>query len=216
MNKLTTAAILSVILAIGLPLSLAWKSQLALKTAPIIKVKVEAYDPRDLLYGHYLTYRHVWNWKDGTPQAKGDTTHVIYDKDSCLCVDAGDVDPQVQLLPSCPAPGETPACAHIIRGIYQGSGQFDPGINRYYVGETVALPLEGMLRSTLPSWSPEGNEIPGKPLPPEQTFRIGLGLLPNGKSVVEKLYIGDQPLDEYLADHYDELVKPPEEPVTTP
>jgi len=33
-------------------------------TDPAWQVKIAAYDPRDLLYGHYLRYRYEWNYRE--------------------------------------------------------------------------------------------------------------------------------------------------------
>lgn len=215
-NKTRIAAVLSIAFAVGLPLLMAAQAYNAIRTAPIIKVKIEAYDPRNLLYGHYMTFAYDWNWKGGEPQPKDAPVQVVYDKHSCICVGPGDIDPEVELMAECPKAGEKPSCTHVLRGKYWGSGRFDLGQDRYFIDENVGAPLEKMLRSTLPTWDDNGKEVPGKPLPPEKIMRIGLGVLSNGKAVIEKLYIGDQTLDEYLAEHYDELTAPELEPEEVP
>lgn len=168
--------VLSIALAVVLPLSIAVKSEIVRATSPVIKVKVTTYDPRDLFYGQYMTYRFDWNWKGGAPQeqaCKGD--------DCCLCVSEGDVDPEVSLSACVPA-RENKECAHIIQGNFYGV-TFDPGFNRYYVDERHAYPLEKLFF--------QGTE----------TFRIGLGLQSSGKAILEGLYINDQSLADYLHSH---------------
>lgn len=45
------------------------------------RVKISAYDPRDLLYGHYLTYRYDWN-ADGRIQTPTPAD------EGCLCLNS--------------------------------------------------------------------------------------------------------------------------------
>jgi hypothetical protein len=45
------------------------------------RVKISAYDPRDLLYGHYLTYRYDWN-ADGRVQTPAPAD------EGCLCLNS--------------------------------------------------------------------------------------------------------------------------------
>lgn len=208
MNKKTSImAMASIMLALALPLSVAIKSYLAVKTSPIIQIKIDAYDPRDLLRGHYLTFRYVWNWKEnGQPVGRQNQTQ------SCLCVGEGTIEPEVALLPSCPVEEKPSECAHIIKGSYRGSGNFIPGMTRYYVGEDVALPLEKMLRVRIDEQRRNADGgAENIPRPPElfpPSFRMGLAVASNGTAIIEKLYIGDQTLDDYLRDHYDDLVIP--------
>ncbi len=49
--------ILALILPVVIPALLAGKIMVERSTAPIYLVRIEGYDPRDLLYGHYLMFR---------------------------------------------------------------------------------------------------------------------------------------------------------------
>lgn len=176
--------IFTVLLAVILPLVIAVKSEIARTTSPVIKVKITTYDPRDLFYGQYMTYRFNWNWKDGPVQ-----DNVCRGEDCCLCVGEGDVDPVVSMKACAPARQDN-ECRHVVQGSFRGT-DFDPGFNRYYVDERHAYPLEKLFFS--------GTE----------TFRIGLGLQSSGKAVLQGLYINDQSLDEYLKDHGGVVPVPP-------
>ncbi len=63
------------------------------------RVKISAYDPRDLLYGHYLTYRYDWN-------ADGQIQMTAVAGESCLCLNssgAGINDPKAHAV-NCSVP----------------------------------------------------------------------------------------------------------------
>jgi len=199
-QRLSLIAGLSLILAVSAPLGLVLKAEHILKTSPVIKIKIAGYDPRDLLYGHYLTYRYDWNWKGG--KANDDACAGDH---CCLCVGDSGTDPEVELM-QCPVSNETdgPRCPHIIHGRYNGMNFFSPeGDQRYYVDERIGENLSALLRN-------------GK-----ETFRIGLGVTPGGKTMIEKLYIDDQTLSDYLTAHGGKVPAPhlPESmaiPVSTP
>lgn len=165
--------ILSILIALLLPLGVALKSYTGLKSAEIIRVKIQAYDPRDLFYGQYMTYRFAWNWKQDTSEVK-----VCETANCCLCVGEGDVDPEVYLVSCHPKPSRQ-QCRGIIHGVYHASN-FQIGNNRFYVDERHAYPLEQLFRQG------------------QSTFRIGIGLSQNGKPHIENLYIDDQSLEDYL------------------
>lgn len=179
--------ILSVVLAVVLPLGAAIKANIVRASSPVIQVKITTYDPRDLFYGQYMTYRFDWNWKDGAPKEDA-----CQGEDCCLCVGEGNIDPEVSLA-ACTASEENKECQHLIKGRFYGMS-FDPGFNRYYVDERHAYPLEQLFR--------QGTE----------TFRIGLGLPIGGKAILERLYINDQSLEEYLSAHDGEIPLLPNNP----
>ena len=186
MTRRTIFSVLSIFLAVVVPLMMAWNAHTQRANAPVVRFKIEAYDPRDLLYGQYMTYRFDWNWKEGEPAET-----VCQGPNCCLCVSEGAVDPEVSVI-ECKEP-QTPQCTHTIKGTLYGQ-TFDPGFSRYYVDETIALPLEKLFMGG------------------QETFRIGLGLSTSGKAILERLYINDQPLEEYLSTHGGEIPVPEELP----
>lgn len=187
MEKYKTPLVLcSILFALALPLLNAVAAHKAQKEWPIVKFLIEPYDPRDLLYGHYMTFQFKWNW------SKNAQTDACYGDDCCLCVGAGDYNPEVYAT-NCPPKGETlPSCKHILKGSYYGqpateeeqipTHNFQIGIDRFYVDESLALPLEHLFRTQ------------------KEEFAIGLGMNPAGKPVVEQLYVGNKRLHAYVAE----------------
>lgn len=177
---MTVALVLSVVLAVGAPLLNALHMTQQYKSYPSFRVNIEPYDPRDLFYGHYLRFRTAWNWKEAPPQDERRNRVGRYQKDSCLCVADGEENPLVHKV-ACPPP-ETgvPECRHILRGESYGEWSFDAGVNRYYLDETAALPLEREFRD-------------GK-----KKFTLDLYVAPGGKALPGQLYVEGIPLEEYI------------------
>ena len=169
--------ILSIALAVIAPLLMAIKAKSDISSYPVVKVEIEPYDPRDLMYGHYMQFRIKWNWKKDIGSCSGGAC--------CLCVGEGDNNPEVSLT-SCPAAkADKPAqCAHVLEGGHYGfsnsTSNFDIGINRYYVDEALALPLEDLFRNK------------------KDAFQVGLSISPTGKAVLEKMYVSGKTVNEYV------------------
>lgn len=176
MDKKSLLVLLSLLLAVGAPLLNALVMNHRQETYPTIRVDIEPHDPRDLLYGRYMTFTTKWNWKDGQAQ------YACISENCCLCVGEGDVNPPVSLT-SCPAAPETdlPHCRHVLKRAGRSFGaNFDSGVNRYYVDENIALPLEQLFRSR------------------QEKFSLTLHIAPDGRTSAGELYVGDMPLKEYL------------------
>lgn len=175
-------AIASVLLAVLAPLAMARKAHEDQNAYPVVKIEIEPYDPRDLLYGHYMVFQYKWN----LDQEQGDKACV--GSDCCLCLEKGSEDPKAKVMACLP---EKPArCAHVLKGSYYANGAFDIGLNRYYVDEAIALPLENLFRNKT------------------ERFHVGLSIAPSGKPILEKLYVGGQAVNDYVAEHYKELTAP--------
>ena len=173
---------LSIALAVIAPMLMALKARGEMQSWPVVKVEIEPYDPRDLLYGHYMTFAYKWNWDKERHDAKA-----CQGADCCLCLDGGAEDPKASVM-ACNS-DKPQYCAHALKGAFYGD-RFDIGLNRYYVDESIALPLENLFRNK------------------KEKFHVGLSINPKGKPVLEKLYVGAQPVNDYVADHYEELTKP--------
>ena len=181
MTKRTTIAlVLSVLLAVGAPLLNAVRMTEQYKHYPSFRVNIEPYDPRDLFYGHYLTFRTAWNWKDAPPQDARRGRGGRYQKNSCLCVTDGDKNPLVYKVACPPQETNVAECRHILRGESYGEWSFESGVNRYYLDETAALPLERQFRD-------------GK-----KKFTLDLYVTPGGRALPGKLYIENIPLENYI------------------
>lgn len=183
MNYKSAAIAASIFLAVSIPVITAVKSYNAVLSAPVIKVEIEPYDPRDLMYGHYLNFRIKWNWKNGKADAKECEGGKCY-----LCVGEGHDNPQVSLQPEKPDDNSEKNCAYVLEGQYYGGDTFDIGISRYYLDEDFALPLEKLFRDK------------------KEDFFIGL-VMASSRPVQEELYVGDLSLLEYIEKHKDELLE---------
>ena len=171
-------AVFFVLIAVALPLLNAARFQHSLKSYPIIRVPIEPYDPRDLLYGQYLRLRIMWNLPAGAQQ------NSCQGKDCCLCLEKieGSYNPPGHVM-ACPLPMVTPPdCRHLVKGKSYGS-MFDSGLNRFYVDEKIALPLEKIFREK------------------KAAFSLGVVLHPDGNVSAERLYVDGEPLDQYRATH---------------
>lgn len=165
-------------LAVLLPLTTVAKIQIQKARSDVIVVEIAPFDPRDLLYGHYLVFQTRWNWKHIE-----ETASVCKDgKNCCLCVEEGTTNPPVSVM-DCKAAQVNPSCKHSIKGQSFGANNFETGLNRFYVDERFAQPLENIFRA-------------GK-----EKFGVGL-YVQNGKApILEKLYVGGKTLKDYVAQH---------------
>lgn len=177
-SRMMIAVLLSIALAVGAPLVSALNMAQKFQDYPSIRVDIEPYDPRDLFYGHYLRFAIAWNWgKEAAPQQ----AQTYAEERKCLCVGEGENNPTVSVQ-SCPPKGDVLLdCKYTLRGKSWNASHFDNGVNRYYVDETIALPLEHLFTRE------------------KRKFTLDLHVTPDGKSLPGQLYIDDVPLKEFLA-----------------
>lgn len=184
-NKLMKIIVLVLpILAMGLLIGLHSQNQ---ETGKEWRIPVTGYDPRDLLRGHYLTFRYDWNWQDENSQS-------CSGKNCALCLEEasfGDsYSPKVQMMSSRRAKSQ---CNSYIRGYSRRQGQFEIGnkqgygLRRYYIPEEQARLLDGMLRRQ----DENGHQ-----------FVMGLRVNDQGHAVVEHMYIDGIILEEWLKSHH--------------
>ncbi len=197
----TPAVFFSILLAVLMPLFGAFKAYSDIQSAPVVRFEIEPYDPRDLLYGHYMTFQIKWNWKEDKTVLSSSENNV------CLCVGETTVNPEVSAVLCANKEEEGSSCKYLIPGHYYASPArddaeqiqtFDADINRYYVDERFGLPLEKIFRDKA------------------GVFSIGLGMKENGKPVVENLYVDDLPLKEYIDQNGESLLAPEPEPEQQP
>lgn len=93
----------------------------------LAEVKVEGFDPRDLLAGHYLRIRT--NYEIDCP---------AYISEAYICLNAAKR--KITKVSN--------GCSVFVKGwCYGEGGRFADGITRFYVSENKALPLERALRN---------------------------------------------------------------------
>lgn len=171
------AAMVALVLPLLVPAALGVKAHLDIKNADIYRVPIAGYDPRDMLRGHYLIFRFEWPWADNN--IPDENACADNPQNCCVCL-SGDASAPAAHLQVCP-PSPDSTCPAPIRGRLRGEGDFDIGINRYYIPETRARELEKLLRDG------------------QMDFKLGLATRPGTKAIIEKLYISDETLDDFLA-----------------
>ena len=97
-----------------------------------VELRVEGFDPRDLLSGHYITY--TVDYPDFRATTCSECTH---GGGKYLCLDTGVLSESMDAN-----------CQLVIRGDCRcwGESYFDAGIDRYYVPETHAAELDRLMR----------------------------------------------------------------------
>lgn len=145
--------------------------------------KVDGYDPRDILRGHYLTFRYDWNWDDGERnECSGYKCALCLEGDP----DQGDVMNSKVNSRSLERAGRT--CDHYIAGYARGEhfeigGRKGHGLTRYYIPEKDASRLDKLLRSRDENAS---------------DFTVGLSVKANGRAYIRQMYIDGVPLEDWI------------------
>ncbi len=191
MTRYKTIAIYAALaLAVIAPLVSAYVAHKAQTSYPLIRVDIEPYDPRDLMYGHYMRFAVKWNWNENKETE-------VQDGEQCLCIGEGAINPPV--FPTvCPLPDEQGfSCTAILKGHLTRfpaapNGEMEYRFiipnDRYYVDETIARPLEKLFFDK------------------KEEFSVGLSLRPNGTASLEKMYVSGKPLEDYIREHKNDLI----------
>jgi uncharacterized membrane-anchored protein len=143
-SKLFLAALLFPIFLLG---ALVVFKGYKLSSGKKFTVPIEAYDPRDLLSGHFLRFKISFEDKDPcySPQASDSLDHYY-------CLSTG------KFITS----NDLPICEAWLAGTCE-SGSFQTGLDRFYVPENDAKFLEDMLRgkkaSLVLSVDPQGKAM---------------------------------------------------------
>lgn len=143
------------------------------------RIPVTGYDPRDLLRGHYLTFRYDWNWNEAS-------TQMCIGEECALCIqETTSYNPKVSIVPL----EKARQCEGFIQGYSYGPGAFEIGavegygLQRYYIPESEAERLERIL------WQGTQNS---------HKFDIGLRVSRTGQAFIEGMYIDDVSLEEWI------------------
>ncbi|MEO5326759.1 MAG: GDYXXLXY domain-containing protein [Magnetococcus sp. THC-1_WYH] len=131
-----------------------------------VRLPIEGFDPRDLLAGHYLTYRINY----GVAVCSNSRPKTIPDN-------PGEIPAHVCLTPLSFKFGNNrdPECHITIRGTCRGQ-QFLAGIERFYIPESYAHPLDAAVRN--------------------KSGEILLSVTDSGTASVKGLLIGGRPWQE--------------------
>lgn len=142
------------------------------------RIPITGYDPRDLLRGHYLTFRYDWNWKE--EQRSCDHEECVL----CLSPSEGFTNPYASITDR-NAVGQ---CQSFIEGRFYYGSRFEIGdpqgyrLRRYYIPEQHAKKLDSMLRFN------EG----------EYKFEVSLRVNKSGKAFIQGMFIDDVPLEDWV------------------
>jgi len=144
------------------------------------KIKITGYDPRDLIYGHFLRFRYDWNI---VPNPHTSSTHNNKNQ-TCLCLNRADNsydDPKVYET-DCREP-ENKYCASVMKVYPHGDNYSlnrDEVSEKYFIPEENSAELDLLLRSG------------------ENEFSIELMAHKDRSASVRSLYVDDVPLNEHL------------------
>jgi len=140
---------------------------------------VSGYDPRDLLSGHYLTYRVDYNRPDLCRDSYASPGDRVY-----VCVrqkgEEGVESEVIRSLHFIPAEG----CTAVIRGVCDERGRFTAGIERFYIPEKESAMLERIV------W--------------DRKAMIVVKVDKNGTAVVQDMLFDGMPMNEFLKKHRNE------------
>lgn len=143
-------------------------------------IPITGYDPRDMLRGHYLTFRYDWNWRVKAPQK-----YSCYKEDCGVCLDSNG-DAQTVFNPLVDVRFKDTECPVFLKG-HVKYGRFYPGgdkaysLQRYYIPEKYAEELNDLLRTD-----------------EDTRFDIGLRRSGSGKTYIAHLYINGETLEEWI------------------
>jgi uncharacterized membrane-anchored protein len=165
------------------------KNERDIASAKTWRVKITGYDPRDLLYGHYLSFRFDW----GLSSEHG---LCLAGQSCCLCLDAqqGSTAPLTSLK-SCEAAAQCATalslpnrsgCTNGAQGCPNDADAFDPeGVQRYFVPESAATQLNMLLTNR------------------QFNLSVDLNIAPAGRHILGGLYIDNIEWRDYLRQHPD-------------
>jgi len=184
--KLAALVLLLPMLVLG---GIVVKNERDIASAKTWRVKITGYDPRDLLYGHYLNFRFDW----GASLTRGSCAA---GQSCCLCLDAqnGSTTPlanlksceaATQCVSSVPMPDGT-RCINGAQSCQNNMDAFNPeGTQRYFIPESAATRLNMLLANR------------------QYNLQVDVKIAPSGQHVLGDLYIDNVVWRDYLRQHPD-------------
>jgi uncharacterized membrane-anchored protein len=182
--KLDALVLLVPLLVLG---GIVVKNERDIASAKTWRVKITGYDPRDLLYGHYLNFRFDW----GVSLTRGTCAA---GQSCCLCLDAqnGSSTPlanlknceaATQCVSSVPIPDGT-NCINGGQSCQNNTDAFNPeGAQRYFIPESAATGLNMLLANR------------------QYILQVDVKIAPSGQHVLGDLYIDNVEWRDYLRQH---------------
>ena len=172
-------------------------------------VDIEGYDPRDILRGHYLTYRYDWNWDEAQSDSR------CIGRTCCLCLNpkttlhntqgrlkTDNQNPKTSIM-TCEQAAQSNVCTSHIKGYSNASAQgFNigdkkgNGLTRYYIPEKYAPLLDSLLRNRTQNNGSENDK--NKTV---YDFSVGLRVNDNSHAVIDDLFINKTPLKIWLNEY---------------
>lgn len=148
------------------------------------RIPVTGYDPRDLLRGHYLTFRYDWNWRDKIQENKNERANCV-GRECALCLQRSDE--EITHIAYVDSVENARQCDSFIKGRSYNMNNFSIsggayGLQRYYIPEKNARQLDQMLRQNDSNYD----------------FEIEMRISDTGRAFIEGMYIDDQPLEEWI------------------
>jgi hypothetical protein len=168
-----TFAVLWVLIGMGAWTFVEWK---AANEGTLVEFEIDGYDPRDLLAGHYVTYRINY----GTAQICATETNqskLTYYSKICACLNVDPLDSlsTVSSVESCDLHTK-PSCPVWIMGSCLYANRFEAGIERFYIPESYSKYLMTI---------------------PENT-RLIVNVTSDGRAMVKGLRIAGDTVEKYI------------------
>lgn len=147
----------------------AWMNQQQRANGTAVTLPIQGVDPRDLLSGHYLIFEMDYGIKEGY-------SCPVPDISATLCLNQ-----QARVYPS----DELPAsCSLFLRGTCNSQGDFNAGLERFYIPEEHASLLEQHIQ--------------------DNKGKLVLSINKQGQAAIRDLLINDQPWRKHLEAQNDE------------
>lgn len=135
------------------------------------RFEITGFDPRDILKGHYLTFRYVWPGQEETEE------RCIGGVDCCVCASGDPKAPDVT-VEACATMQRS--CPAMLRFKPHWGDQPPEALRQYYIPEEYAPVLDEKLRMGI------------------RKFEVGLVIQRNGAGRLKMLYIDGEPLPVFL------------------
>jgi len=164
-------SLIGVMLPIGVLLGWCLFLSYSLATGTVVRLRVEGYDPRDLLSGRYIMYSLTQATDDATQAGCPVSHHQAYPACACLTPEPQGPFHTISWIGRCEK--RPAACELFLHGTCRF--QFFAGIEEYFIPEQLAPALQ-----TIPAGS-----------------NIVLAVSTGGHSQVKQMLVGETPIEEF-------------------